>query len=151
MIFAKKWCSASQIAPACRYASPFYGFSTLQAQVPEKDRYLLSLTTSITATGQIPNTQFLKDLESSSETSLINPKNGFIRVKPTMQFADPAYPHLFATGDVADSGCHKAARPAGQQAVAAAKNIAALIQGKSPAEEILVGPAAIHLTLGLVR
>lgn len=105
---------------------------------------------SITATGQIPNTQFLKDLKPSSTDSLINPKNNFIRVKSTMQFADSAYPHLFAVGDVADSGCHKAARPAAQQAVAAAKNIAALIEGKEATEEISVGPAAIHLTLGLV-
>lgn len=67
-----------------------------------------------------------------------------------MQFADPAFPHLYAVGDVADSGAHKAARPAVAQAVAAAKNIAAMIEGKPPTEEIVVGPAGIHLTLGLV-
>lgn len=105
----------------------------------------------VQATGQSPNTQLLETLEPSSTDSLINPKNGFIRVKPTMQFADPAYPHLFAVGDVADSGAHKAARPAAQQAVAAAKNIAAMIEGRQPSEEISVSPAGIHLTLGLVR
>lgn len=98
----------------------------------------------------MPNTQFLKDLPASSPDSLINPANRFVRVKPTMQFADPAYPHLYAVGDVADSGAHKAARPAMAQAAAAAKNIVASIEGRTPTEEIVVAPPAIHLTLGLV-
>lgn len=70
----------------------------------------------IPATGQTPNTQFLSTLPASSEDSLINPANGFIRVKPTLQFQDPKYPNLFAVGDVADSGAHKAARPGAAQA-----------------------------------
>lgn len=108
----------------------------------------------VQATGQSPNTELLATLTPSSSSpgsELVNPRNGFIRVRPTMQFADPAYPHLFAVGDVADSGAHKAARPAAQQAVAAARNIAALVDGRAPTEAIIVGPAAIHLTLGLVR
>lgn len=105
----------------------------------------------VQATGQIPNTQFLEDLAPSSPgESLTNPKNGFIRVKPTLQFSDPAYPHLFALGDVADSGAHKAARPGFAQAQAVAKNIQAMVEGRQPNEEIVVGPAGIHLTLGLV-
>lgn len=104
----------------------------------------------VQATGQIPNTQFLKDLAPSSNDSLINPKNGFIRVKPTLQFQDEAYPHLYALGDVADSGAHKAARPGFAQAQAVAKNIQAMVEGRQPGEEIVVGPAGIHLTLGLV-
>lgn len=106
----------------------------------------------VQATGQIPNTQFLKDLAPSSGSgdSLTNPKNGFIRVRPTLQFQDQAYPHLFALGDVADSGAHKAARPGFAQAVAVAKNIQAMVEGRQPSEEIVVGPAGIHLTLGLV-
>lgn len=106
------------------------------------------------ATGQSPNTELLATLAPSSSSpgsELVNPRNGFVRVRPTMQFADPAYPHLFAVGDVADSGAHKAARPAAQQAVAAARNIAALVDGRAPTEAIVVEPAAIHLTLGLVR
>lgn len=98
----------------------------------------------------MPNTQYLKDLPPSDGDGLINPKNGFVRVRPTMQLADPAYAHLFAVGDVADSGAHKAARPAVAQAQAAARNIAAMIEGREPAEEIMVNPAGIHLTLGLV-
>lgn len=104
----------------------------------------------VQATGQIPNTQFLEDLAPSSNDSLVNPRNGFIRVKPTLQFQDEAYPHLFALGDVADSGAHKAARPGFAQAQAVAKNIQAMVEGRKPSEEIVVGPAGIHLTLGLV-
>ncbi|RWA04407.1 hypothetical protein EKO27_g10698, partial [Xylaria grammica] len=69
--------------------------STLQADVV------------IPATGQTPNTQFFSTLPASSEDSLINPANGFVRVKPTLQLQDARYPHLFAVGDVADSGAHK--------------------------------------------
>jgi NADH dehydrogenase FAD-containing subunit len=104
----------------------------------------------IPATGQSPNTQFLSPLRGSSEDSLINPNNGFIRVKPTLQFQDPLYPRLFAVGDIADSGAHKAARPGAAQAQVVAKNVLALIEGREPAEKIEVTPPGIHLTLGLV-
>jgi pyruvate/2-oxoglutarate dehydrogenase complex dihydrolipoamide dehydrogenase (E3) component len=117
----------------------------------------------ITATGQIPNNQFLLPenggLPPSSSDSIINPQNGFIRVRKTMQFQDPQYPHLFAVGDIADSGAHKAARPGSVQAALAAKNIVSLIQKEnsdsgpgvvSDLEELSVSPAGIHLTLGLV-
>ena len=104
----------------------------------------------IPATGQTPNTQFLSTLPPSSPDSLINPANGFVRVRPTLQLRDPEYPHLFAVGDVADSGAHKAARPGAGQAQVVAKNILALVEGREPSEEIEVNPAAIHLTLGLV-
>ncbi|KAI0425396.1 hypothetical protein F5Y09DRAFT_346760 [Xylaria sp. FL1042] len=105
----------------------------------------------IPATGQTPNTQFLSTLPSSSETSLVNPANGFVRVKPTLQLQDPAYPHLFAVGDIADSGAHKAARPGAAQAQVAAGNILDLLEGREPSGEIEVSPAAIHLTLGLTK
>jgi NADH dehydrogenase FAD-containing subunit len=107
----------------------------------------LSAEFVIQATGQTPNNQFLAGLD---EPSVVNPRNGFIRVLPTMQFADPRYPHLFAVGDIADSGAHKAARPGMVQAAAAAKNIVSLIRGEEPSERISVAPAGIHLTLGLV-
>ncbi|POS81009.1 oxidoreductase [Diaporthe helianthi] len=112
----------------------------------------------VQATGQIPNTQFLMDLpaslsssSSSGDSSLVNPENGFIRVRPTLQFQDHAYPHLYALGDVADSGAHKAARPGMAQAQVVAKNIQAMVEGRRPSEEIVVGPAGIHLTLGLTK
>ncbi|KAI0487531.1 hypothetical protein F4859DRAFT_465374 [Xylaria cf. heliscus] len=113
--------------------------STLQADVV------------IPATGQTPNTQFLSALPASSESSLINPANGFIRVRPTLQFEDPAYPHLYAVGDIADSGAHKAARPGAGQAQVVARNIADMLENREPAGKIEVAPPAIHLTLGLSK
>lgn len=104
----------------------------------------------IPATGQVPNTQFLSTLPASSDDSLINPANGFIRVRPTLQFQDPMYPRLFAVGDVADSGAHKAARPGAGQAQVVARNILSLIEGREAAENIEIEPPSIHLTLGLV-
>jgi apoptosis-inducing factor 2 len=111
----------------------------------------LSADLVIPAVGQTPNTQFLSTLPASAEDSLINPTNGFIRVRPTLQFADEKYPNFFAAGDVADSGAHKAARPGAAQAQVLARNILSMIEGKAPSENIVVSPPAIHLTLGLVR
>ncbi|KAI0164963.1 FAD/NAD(P)-binding domain-containing protein [Xylariaceae sp. FL1272] len=105
----------------------------------------------IPATGQTPNTQFLSTLPNSSEGSIINPANKFIRVKPTLQFQDPKYPNLFAIGDVADSGAHKAARPGLAHAQVLSNNILDLINGREPASQIEITPPAIHLTLGLSK
>lgn len=116
-----------------------------------KDGQKLSTNLAILATGQTPNNGFLSSLRSSSKDSLINPTNGFIRVLPTFQFQDPLYPNMFAIGDIADSGAHKAAKPGMGQASAAARNIVAMIEGKAPSETVVVAPPAIHLTLGLVR
>ncbi|KAI0458178.1 FAD/NAD(P)-binding domain-containing protein [Xylaria acuta] len=113
--------------------------STLQADVV------------IPATGQTPNTQFLSALPASSESSLVNRANGFIRVRPTLQFQDPAYPNLYAVGDVADSGAHKAARPGAAQAQVVARNILDMVEGREPSGNIEVAPPAIHLTLGLSK
>ncbi|KAI1320244.1 FAD/NAD(P)-binding domain-containing protein [Xylariaceae sp. FL0255] len=105
----------------------------------------------IPATGQTPNTEFLSTLPGSSDGSLINPANHFIRVKPTLQFQDVKYPHLFAVGDVADSGAHKAARPGAAQAQVVANNILSMVEGHEPTQNIEVTPPAIHLTLGLSK
>ncbi|KAK0625526.1 hypothetical protein B0T17DRAFT_533012 [Bombardia bombarda] len=116
-----------------------------------EDGRAISTDFAIFATGQIPNNQFLASLEKLSTDSLVNPKNGFIRVRPNLQFQDPLYPHLFAVGDIADSGAHKAARPGAVQAKVAAMNIAALVGGRGPSETITVSPPGIHLSLGLTR
>jgi NADH dehydrogenase FAD-containing subunit len=120
---------------------------TIQLQ----DGRVLHADLAIQATGQTPNSQLILAGGLPNANSLIlNPENGFIRVRPTMQFADPKYSHLFAVGDIADSGAHKAARPGMVQAAVAARNIAALVAGKEPTERLSVTPARIHLTLGLV-
>lgn len=104
----------------------------------------------ILATGQKPNNNLIKHLVPSSGDTLINPDNGFVRVRPTLQFLDSKYSNLFAVGDIADTGMHKAARPGSAQAAVAAKNIQALIEGKEPQEQFSWSPAGIHLSLGLV-
>lgn len=119
-----------------------------------QDGRTLTADLAIQATGQTPNSQFLSSLPPSSpETPLLNSRNGFVRVRPTMQFADAAYPHLFAVGDIADTAAHKAAKPGYVQAAVAARNIAAMVEGREEEgglEELKVGVAGIHLTLGLV-
>ncbi|OQD68739.1 hypothetical protein PENDEC_c031G06450 [Penicillium decumbens] len=105
----------------------------------------------ILATGQTPNNQLVSELKPSeiSGPSIINPDNGFIRIRPTMQFLDEKYSNLFAVGDIADTGVQKAARPGLAQAAVVAKNIQALIEGRKPEGTFVKGPGAIHLTLGM--
>ncbi|PTD06946.1 Apoptosis-inducing factor B [Fusarium culmorum] len=98
-----------------------------------------------------PNSQFLQNLQPTPGHKILNEANGFIKVSPTLQFADPAYSNLYACGDIADSGAHKAARPGAAQAHVVAQNIAAVVQGGKPTNEITVDPPAIHLSLGLTK
>lgn len=104
----------------------------------------------IPATGQKPNSQLLSTLPSTNPEGLINKTNGFVRVKKTLQVDDASHPHIFAVGDIADSGAHKAARPGSVQAGVVARNILSLIEGKAAEEEYKPGPAGIHISLGLV-
>lgn len=104
----------------------------------------------IPAVGQNPNNELVSGLERLRGPTLINPANGFIRVKPTLQLLNPEYSHIFAVGDIADTGAHKAARPGAAQAKIVVKNILDLIEGRQPIEEVLITPPGIHLTLGLV-
>lgn len=143
---------AIRLIAGTRVIVPANGFpnSGKPFEVELKDGRKVMTELAILATGQTPNNAFLSGLRSSSPDSIINPTNGFIRVRPTLQFKDPLYPHLYAVGDIADSGAHKAARPGAGQAAVAAKNILAMMEGKEPVENIEIGPAGIHMTLGLV-
>ncbi|KAJ5909231.1 hypothetical protein N7495_001913 [Penicillium taxi] len=107
----------------------------------------------ILATGQTPNNKLVANLKSSSPDAptILNPENGYIRIRPTMQLLDEKFSNLFAVGDIADTGAQKAARPGVAQASVVAKNIRALIDGKEPTETFVKGPGAIHLTLGMKR
>ncbi|KIV77890.1 hypothetical protein PV11_09668 [Exophiala sideris] len=109
----------------------------------------LSTEFVILATGQTPNNTLVADLDPEIPNVVINPENGYIRVRPTMQFLDEKYPHLFAVGDIADTGAHKAARPGIAQAAVIAKNVEAMIEGREPTEKYVPGPAGIHLSLGM--
>ncbi|KAJ1329818.1 apoptosis-inducing factor 2 [Microdochium nivale] len=143
-----------------RVAMPPNGIPVDAKSIKLQDGRELAADLIIPAVGQTPNSQFVTagGLEPSSSPSssspaesLVNPQNGFIRVRPTLQFRDPKYPHLFAVGDIADTGAHKAARPGAAQAAVVAKNVLALIAGREPEDRIVVDPPAIHLTLGLTK
>ncbi|KAL4778064.1 hypothetical protein BJX76DRAFT_366777 [Aspergillus varians] len=124
--------------------TPFSVHLTDGTELPSKYDFV------ILATGQTPNNDLIVDLPPSlTSEPLVNPDNGFIRIRPTMQFRDEKYPHLFAVGDIADTGLRKAARPGSAQAAAVVKNIQAMIEGREPSEEFPRQPAGIHLTLGL--
>ena len=136
-----------------RVVVPPQGFPTdgSDFDVELKDGSVLPCQLVILATGQLANNQLLDTLPASSSESIINPENGFIRVHSTLQFQDPAYPHMFALGDIADSGAHKAARPGMAQAESVTKNIVDMINGKPASSRIMIGPAGIHMSLGMTE
>ena len=142
-----------KLVTGARVSTPPNGFpgSSEGSQITVQLTNGTELTTDfvIMATGQTPNNSLVKDLAASGK-SIVNPDNGFIRIQPTMQFQDPNYSHLFAVGDIADTGVRKAARPGSAQAAVVAKNIQALIENRTPEEQYPRVPAAIHITLGMV-
>ncbi|KAG8627193.1 hypothetical protein KVT40_004676 [Elsinoe batatas] len=101
---------------------------------------------AIVCIGQTPQSDLLGSLSPEALTI-----DGFIKVSKTLQVANSAYRHIFALGDVADTGAHKAARPAVKQAEIVAQNIEHMIQGEALEEYDSSAPAAIHLTLGLIK
>lgn len=82
-------------------------------------------------------------------------------MKPTLQIDTDTlgFPNVFALGDVADTGAHKAARPAVVQAAVVARNIEKILQARmagQPEPDLVLDEykpdlAGIHLSLGLVR
>ncbi|BEJ18192.1 hypothetical protein CspHIS471_0704690 [Cutaneotrichosporon sp. HIS471] len=84
----------------------------------------------ILGTGQTPNNELVRTLTATTD-SLINPDNGFIWVKPTLQFADPAYPNISAsrTGEGAREE----------------------LSVKEPSDRITITLPALHITLGLQK
>lgn len=60
----------------------------------------------IVSTGQTPSSQIVKTLAPHCVDS-----KGFVNVKQTLQIDDDSLPNVFALGDVANTGAHKAARP----------------------------------------
>jgi NADH dehydrogenase FAD-containing subunit len=109
-----------------RVTLPAGGFPTdgTTFQVQLTDGTTESTQFVILATGQTPNNQLVADLSPSADAeSIVNPQNGFIRIRPTMQFSDPKYSNMFAVGDIADTGAQKAARPGSAQAAVVAKNM----------------------------
>jgi NADH dehydrogenase FAD-containing subunit len=110
---------------------------------------LLTGDYQINCTGQKPHSELIAQLSPSciSET-------GHIKIKPTLQIADDAYPNIYVCGEVADTKTpNPNARSASRQAWVVAANILKLVQGKKPTEkyENFWADGLIKLTLGLVR
>lgn len=104
----------------------------------------ISANLVITATGQKPNNQMVEHLSGVAGPT------GFVVVRPTLQLVPEEFGNIFAVGDIADTGAHKAARPGVFQAEVVAKNITAMTRGQKPFATYEVNPPAIHMTLGLV-
>ncbi|KXS10550.1 FAD/NAD(P)-binding domain-containing protein [Gonapodya prolifera JEL478] len=65
-------------------------------------------------------------LQSLSPTS-VDPKTGFVKVLPTFQIVDSAFPNVFVCGDIADTTDMKLARAAFAQSALVVDNILTLI------------------------
>ncbi len=101
----------------------------------------------IVCIGAVPLSAPLLALSPSS----VDPQTKYIKVKPTLQIADSNYANVFAIGDVADTGAHKAARPGMSQAKVASHNIEMLIKGKnSDLQTYYADTPGIGLSLGFV-
>lgn len=108
-----------------------------------------TLTVSqIRCTGQKAASEVIADLSPDS----ISPSGGYIKVKNTLQIADDRFGHIYAAGDVADSGAPKNGRSATAQAAFVSDNILRAVQGRPPlvyrTDYLMEG--GIELTLGLV-
>ena len=109
---------------------------------------------AIICTGQIPQSSLLQTL--APECIL---PDGFIKTLPTLQLVSPELSNVFAVGDIAATGAHKAARPGGAQAELVVKNIQHLEDGQHQLSRERgelekyenIPPAAIHLTLGVEK
>lgn len=104
---------------------------------------------AIVSTGQTPQSDILASLAPGCIDG-----DGFIKVKSTLQIEDGRFPTVFALGDIAATGAHKAARPAMRQAEVVAENVGRLLEGREEGgllEYDSSDPAAIHLTLGIEK
>lgn len=136
-----------------------------RAKVPEKgfpndgSQFTVDLTNGeqvetdfvILATGQKPNNELVDTLPTTDPEGLVNQANGFLRIRKSLQLQDAAYDNIFAVGDIADTGVHKAARPGAAQAKVVATNILSMLSGGNPEAQFEKSPRAIHLSLGLKR
>ncbi|KAJ5533676.1 hypothetical protein N7494_010228 [Penicillium frequentans] len=83
----------------------------------------------IKCVGQTPNSNLVHFLSTETFTP-----SGHIRVKPSLQVLDDAFPQIYAAGDVIEAGPIKNARSAVQQAQVVADNIICNIRGQRQIE-----------------
>ena len=136
------------MALGARVKLPAEGYPTdgSQFNVELHNGTLIPADFAIVCTGQIPQSSLIQDLSPDSVLT-----DGFVKTLKTLQISDPEYPNIFAVGDIAATGAHKAARPGFAQAELVAKNIPHLLKGESLESYDSIPPAAIHLTLGITK
>ncbi|GAM89558.1 hypothetical protein ANO11243_075970 [Dothideomycetidae sp. 11243] len=100
---------------------------------------------AIICTGQTPRS----DLIRKAYPEAID-EQGFVRTLKTLQVAARSTSNVFAVGDVADTGAHKAARPGGKQAATVVKNIQHILNSKALEHYEVTDNPGIHMTLGIV-
>ncbi|KAM6527807.1 hypothetical protein FALCPG4_008848 [Fusarium falciforme] len=101
----------------------------------------------INCVGQKPASDILKTLVPGAIT-----ESGHIKVKPTLQIADDAFPNIYACGDVADTKtANPNGRSANRQADVAADNVLQTLRGKKPSYTFTNywADGIIKLTLGI--
>lgn len=74
-------------------------------------------------------------------------------MKETLQITDSKYPHIYALGDVAETGGVRMGRAAALQGSVVAQNIMRAIKGEElkKYQSIAILEEGIDITLGLVR
>ncbi|RAO69147.1 uncharacterized protein BHQ10_005159 [Talaromyces amestolkiae] len=138
-----------EIKLGSRVKLPLDGFYPTDGSVFDvelEDESSLKADHAIICTGQTPQSDIIKSLSPEC----IN-QNGFIQTSTTLQISDARYPNIFAIGDVAETGAHKAAKPGSKQAALVVRNIQHIISNEPLEEYILSEPPGIHLTLGIEK
>jgi apoptosis-inducing factor 2 len=133
-----------QLGSRVRLPPEGYPTNGSDSDIELEDGTKLPVDFAIISTGQTPQSDIMKTLAPD----LLDIRS-FIRVRRTLQLDGPDFPSIFAVGDVADTGAHKAARPGFGQASMVASNIMHLLKDEPLDHYNVEGTGAIHLTLGI--
>ncbi|KKY27571.1 putative amid-like nadh [Phaeomoniella chlamydospora] len=131
-----------------RVKVPSKGYPTdgSQFNVELTDGSTIPADFAIICTGMTPQSTLLESLSPASIG-----EDGFIKTLKTLQIGDTMHPNIFAVGDVAATGAHKAARPGGRQAEIVTNNIDHLLNDEPLEQYDVMDPPAIHLSLGIKK
>lgn len=121
------------------YYTPDPSVLTTSGKAIDADLVLLAF-------GNRPQTAWLKNTQLGSE---ILSKNGYIKVKPTLQVDHPDLSHIFVVGDAADLDETKLAFRVGQHVPVAVQNLASILLSKTkPTTQYKKAPDAMIVTFG---
>ncbi|PWN86952.1 FAD/NAD(P)-binding domain-containing protein [Acaromyces ingoldii] len=113
-------------------------------------RVLLEADLVLDCTGLTANTAFLDGLVGTPLKGRPAPVNRYMQLLDEARSATATVPHVFVVGDAADAfGALNSGGNARHQADVAARNIAALAQGKAMCERYEPAPTRIKVSLGV--